>query len=85
MQNIFEQLAKATKPQFLENEKIKTPKEKANELYDKFYPFFDNSVRHILTKESALITINEIILALELNSLNTEYWEKVKIEINEIE
>jgi hypothetical protein len=38
-----------------------TPQEKAEELVDKFYPMFDNSVRDILIKKCALVVVDEII------------------------
>ena len=37
-----------------------TPKEKAEELVDKFYPMFTNSVRDTLAKQCALIAVDEI-------------------------
>ena len=38
-----------------------TPKEKAEELVDKFYPMFTNSVRDTLAKQCALIAVDEIL------------------------
>lgn len=38
-----------------------TPKEKANELVDKYYPMFDNSARLSIAKSCALIAVDEIL------------------------
>jgi hypothetical protein len=38
-----------------------TPQEKAEELVDKFYPIFTNSVRDTLAKQCALKAVDEII------------------------
>lgn len=62
-----------------------TPKEKAKELYDKFdvYP-----LKIVWKKDCALICVDEIISACEHNyveSLNTDWWNKVKEEIELIE
>ena len=42
-----------------------TPKEKAEELVDKFYPMFTNSVRDTLAKQCALIAVDEMLSALD--------------------
>ena len=55
-----------------------TPKEKAEELVDKFYPMFTNSVRDTLAKQCALIAVNEI---LNIGCIEVPYWLEVKQEI----
>lgn len=65
-----------------------TPKEKAEELVDKFYPMFTNSVRDTLAKQCALIAVDEILKSnpiqplsfmLESEALDAgrEYWKEV--------
>ena len=70
-----------------------TPKEKAEELVDKFYPMFTNSVRDTLSKQCALIAVDEILKELsplELHPLGTyinpkiDYWQEVKQEIEKL-
>ena len=68
-----------------------TPKEKANELYNKFFykiPFTDNKgeiendgeIEHKTSKQCSLIAVDEIIKAtVPLSS--TYYWQEVKQEI----
>ena len=57
-----------------------TPKEKAEELVDKFYPMFTNSVRDTLSKQCALIAVDEI---LNIGCIEVPYWLEVKQEIEE--
>jgi len=66
-----------------------TPKEKAKELISKFTflktPESDNKFYNPI--QCALICVDEIINACEYNrveSYNTDWWEKVKIEINKL-
>ena len=79
-----------------------TPKEKANELYNKFYntDFHGNSIkiRDLLTKECALVAVDEIIDATtkRWGGMNPEtgfvvnnvevnpWWQEVKQEINNL-
>ena len=78
-----------------------TPKEKAKELFDKFYFVNSESVELITgeyemlfslhesdAKQCALIALDEIIEALELNSWqNTkqlEYYQEIKLEIEKL-
>ena len=81
----------------IQNGYMMTPKEKANELYNKFYntDFHGNSIkiRDLLTKECALIAVDEIIIGYEFDSLDIEhkriidninYWDKVKQEIENL-
>ena len=63
-----------------------TPKEKAKELVDKFYPMFSNSARDALTKQCALIAVDEILsMGIMSDSGDWEmaklYWQEVKEEI----
>ena len=53
-----------------------TPKEKAEELVDKFYPMFLNSVRDTLAKQCALIAVDEMI--------EVAYWQGVKDYLKEV-
>jgi len=61
-----------------------TPKEKAKELYLKFSRYTDSEFtefHHKYTKECALIAVNEIIELDSGDSINKDYWERVKHEI----
>jgi hypothetical protein len=69
-----------------------TPKEKAKQLVDKFSYrihivncFHDNKVN---SKESALITVDEIIsiklLWYQKDTKELDYWQEVKNEINKL-
>jgi len=59
-----------------------TPKEKAEELIDKFTQTNGNS---FFAKECALIAVDEI-LKLELQEVyqNSDYWQEVKQEIEKL-
>ena len=73
-----------------------SPKEKANELFDKYYQniliygeeLSQEITISLLTKKSALIAVNEIIKAkildLGIMSLDYKYWQKVKLEIEKL-
>mgnify|MGYP003342162705 CR=1 FL=1 len=65
-----------------------TPKEKAEELVDKFYPMFTNSVRDTLAKQCALIAVDEILEeTMERDGMrvvNNHYWVDVKNEIEKL-
>ena len=65
-----------------------TPKEKAEELVDKFYPMFTNSVRDTLAKQCALIAVDEILEeTMERDGMrvvNNQYWVDVKNEIENL-
>lgn len=63
-----------------------TPKEKAEELVDKFYPMFDNSVRDILSKKCSLIAVDEVIEAINstknlTNNLLSQTYETAFINL----
>ena len=68
-----------------------TPKEKANELFNKMKGF---RVKHTHSKKCASIAVDEIILALteygktslELQNMDSEfrYWDQVKEEIQNL-
>jgi len=69
-----------------------TPKEKAQELYFKFYSKIpsiqdEGQMQDEACKQCALIAVDEILNATNsiyvFNSLN-EYWQEVKKEINEL-
>ena len=67
-----------------------TPKEKAEELVDKFYPMFDNSVRDILSKKCSLIAVDEILQMVDetmqgwLDADIIAHWKQVKEEIEKL-
>lgn len=56
-----------------------TPKEKARELYEKFtFPCWECD-EFAKAKESALITVDELI-----KETGSKYWYDVKLEINKL-
>ena len=72
-----------------------TPKEKAREIFDKYWLFFvedtDAMGIHKLTKQCAIIAVDEVINSNpHSNPLNTHgfstmaYWLQVKHEINNL-
>ena len=64
-----------------------TPKEKAEELVDKFYPMFLNSVRDTLAKQCALIAVDEIFGQWKYYGHMPEeglFWQEVKAEIENL-
>ena len=71
-----------------------TPKEKAQELYNKFLnpsgdTYLYNMLEHESAKECALIAVDEILEAINWHEFETpnkeiEYWEKVKQEIQNL-
>jgi len=75
--------------EFLEKQSVKyinelPIKEKAKEIYDLMK---GSRVKNSHRKKCALIAVDEIINACEYNrveSYNTDWWNKVKIEINKL-
>jgi len=75
-----------------------TPKEKAEELVDRFlevadseFPHFVNLMHKIESKQCALIAVNEIMKANLKTGVDTDkmtmeynYWQEVKQEIEEL-
>lgn len=66
-----------------------TPKEKAQELVNKFLPHVDCDVRFEDSefknaKKCALISINEIIKVSMDNLYSEKYWQEVKQQINQL-
>jgi hypothetical protein len=72
-----------------------TPKEKAEELVDRFHikvhvSFVENSIPSVVnalmlydsTKQCALIAVDELIK--QCSDANSWYWEEVKIEIKNL-
>ena len=62
-----------------------TAKEKANELFDKFYlqtEYYINCGCEFLAKENALICVDEILE--ECLDIKESYWHEVKQEINKL-
>lgn len=55
-----------------------TPKEKANELVDKFYPLLDGVYT---SKQCALIAVDEMIDNAPLLSEKKNYWREVREEV----
>lgn len=67
-----------------------TPKEKAEELVDKFrsniISFLSDNMKDQNAKQCALIAVDELIKATEnVWFLDGDYWEEVKQEIKNIE
>jgi len=58
-----------------------TPKEKANELVDKFYPLLDGSSSVYTSKQCALIAVDEMIDNAPLLSEIKNYWREVREEV----
>ena len=69
-----------------------TPKEKAQELYNKMLQWQDNAdiyiernITSISAKQSALIAVDEILNELDLqNHILRSYWYDVQHEINQL-
>jgi len=71
-----------------------TPKEKANELFSRYYVMLlktDSDISEeitisLLSKQCALIAVDEIIDALDKSLINAdiEWWKEVKQEIKKI-
>ena len=65
-----------------------TPKEKAEELVDKYQyyvaekDFFGNNVELKNAKQCALIAVDEILSLLPL--VNRDYWQEIKQEIEKL-
>jgi hypothetical protein len=64
-----------------------TPKEKADELFDKYYSYLkanlmDDKEAIDDAKQCALIAVDELII--QVNYLHIEYWKEVKQYIIEI-
>ena len=61
-----------------------TAKEKAEELYNKYYQeIADSSYPEGTAKQCALIAVNEILGYMGADR-GTEFWEQVKSEINKL-
>ena len=58
-----------------------TPKEKAQELVNKYLQVYDGRV--IQAKQCALIAVDEILSAIGFN-INDEYWFEVKQELEKL-
>ena len=65
-----------------------TPKEKAKELVEKIFLILSKRGEHHYTfdysKECALIAVYEIIDTLNQTTLEFEYWEEIKSEIEKL-
>lgn len=62
---------------------MKTPQEKAKELFRKVY-FLDSNIWQDTAKQIVLIMIDEILEMVDEESLYFEYWNEVKEEINKL-
>jgi hypothetical protein len=61
---------------------MKTPKEKAKELFRKVY-FLDSKIWQDTAKQIALIMVDEILSIRKLKDVESQnYWEEVRNEIN---
>ena len=61
-----------------------TPKEKATELYVKYYNLIESPYeKHNRTKQCALITCNEVLGYMGADR-GYEFWTEVKIEIEKL-
>lgn len=64
-----------------------TPKEKAQELFDKYWTFIaykiEGSVGRLVIKQCALIAVDEILGFLSYQS-HIKYWQEVKQEIENL-
>jgi hypothetical protein len=62
-----------------------TPKEKAQELFDKYWTLIaykiEGSVGRLLIKQCALIAVDEILSVVWYVPVDIEYWQEVKKEI----
>jgi hypothetical protein len=65
-----------------------TPKEKAIELYNKFYNTSSHphhvETRQQIAKQCALIAVDEILNVIEVPSTEYKYWQEVKQEIEKL-
>jgi hypothetical protein len=72
-----------------------TPKEKAKELYDKYWTLIaykiEGSVGRLVIKQCALIAVDEILdlkhivtLRRNMHEMELEYWDEVKQEIEKL-
>jgi hypothetical protein len=59
-----------------------TPKEKAEELYKKMLFCYQGHIDEYITKQCALIAVDEIIE--HCNYANKWYWQEVKKEIEKL-
>ena len=63
-----------------------TPKEKAKELYVKYYELIKSPYqKHTCTKQCALIAVDEILSVIWINlDDEVDYWAEVKQEIEKL-
>jgi hypothetical protein len=65
-----------------------TPKEKAQELFDKYWTLIaykiEGSVGRLLIKQCALIAVDEILSVVWYVPVDIEYWQEVKKEIENL-
>ena len=66
-----------------------SPKEKADEIYDKMRIFTEENIFLDHAKECSLITVEEVLLALDGNislfkGRDSGYWRNVKSEIEKL-
>lgn len=66
---------------------MNTPKEKAEELYDKFYAWYPNQDAQFIAKQCALIAVDEVLDYLNkvmIPNPFVQYWNEVKNEIENL-
>jgi hypothetical protein len=64
-----------------------TPKQKAEELYLKYYPWFNDYANpKPAAKQCALIAVDEILETIKwcIGDSQVEYWQEVKQEIEKL-
>jgi hypothetical protein len=60
-----------------------TPKEKAEELYDKFYAWYPNQDAQFIAKQCALICCDEVLGDMGADR-GYEFWSQVKDELHKL-
>ena len=62
-----------------------TPKDKAEQLVDLYYPLFTHGMATFDAKQCALIAVDEVINSMTVaTSVHLPYWQQVKHEINKL-
>jgi hypothetical protein len=65
-----------------------TPKDKAKDLYDKFYAWYPNQDAQFIAKQCTLIAVDELIKEQTMwqnGEINPKlYWQNVKTEIEKL-
>ena len=84
----YERVYRIYPRQLKTEKKMMTSKQKASELYNKFYHLYPHpcsvKVRHEMTKEAALITCSEMTKYLEVRGEFYYFWCEVTEEIQKL-